>query len=329
MREQLLAYLLGHLGPSDRQSVERALADSPELQHELEGMRVCLAAVDCDRIDDAPSGLAERTCRHVTVSAWSAGSLAPVAPGTSNRWRMADILVALGIALATAAFLLPALQQSRHLARRQVCENHLRKLGHAIIEFAHHHEYLIPIVPPRGKDAVGGIYSVQLADAGLMDREELIQYILCPASQLAVDFHNQIIQVRIPTRDELLAADGRRLDWFRNVIGGSYAYRIGYLQGHQYNTIRIRQTGRVPLMADAPSLHLADFQSANHAGCGQNVLFDDGHVRFLAHCSAPDPEDQLFKNRNGLRAAGCDASDTVLVASSISPAIDLALQTNE
>ena len=329
MRERLLAYLLGQLGSAERQAVEREIAENVAFQRELEGMRACLEDAGITGVDKPkeppPVGLAERTCQHVAVSAWSAGSFAPTASSVAGRWRLADAIVAIGVALATVSLLLPAMQQSRHVARRTACQNNLRHLGCGLLEFAQLQNGRIPAVPARGKDSAGGIYSVELADAEVIDRDDLAEEIVCPSSQLAFQLRQGMIVVRIPTHAELLAAEGRCLDRLRRVMGGSYAYRIGYIHGNRYCTVRIRQTGRVPLMADAPSLHLADFQSANHAGCGQNVLFDDGRVRFLAHCSAPDRRDQLFKNHNGLRAAGCDATDTVLLASPFSPAIEMVL----
>lgn len=336
MREQLLAYLLGQLVPAEQQDVERALAEDANLQRELDCMRACLAESGISKSGQPrvvpPSGLAERTCRRVAASSWNAGSLARATPCIAGRWRVADMIVVVGIALATAALLLPAMQQSRHAARRTTCQNNLRILGRGLLELAQLQNGQIPTVPARGKDAVGGIYAVELADAEVIDREELTREIVCPSSRLASQLRREVVTIRIPTHNELLSAEGRRLERLRRVMGGSYAYRVGYLRRGRYCTMRIRQTGRVPLMADAPSMHLANFQSDNHAGCGQNVLFDDGRVRFLVQCEACNDgrggKDHLYKNRMGYRAAGCDSTDAVLVPSPVGPAVEMMLGKN-
>jgi hypothetical protein len=66
MREQLLAYLLDDLNPAERSTVEAALADSPELQQELEKLRECLGCCESPaEPEPEPTQLASRTCHFV------------------------------------------------------------------------------------------------------------------------------------------------------------------------------------------------------------------------------------------------------------------------
>ena len=61
-------------------------------------------------------------------------------------------------------------------------------------------------------------------------------------------------------------------------------------------------------------------QSANHGGRGQNVLFEDGSIRFIRH--VPDPPhlpDDPFHNLDGEVAAGRAFDDAVIGASSDRP----------
>ena len=325
MRERLLGYLFGQLDADEQREVERALASDARLRRELACLRACVAADGPPREetnDPPPEGLAERTCQHVSVTTWTAGSLAPASSAIGKRWRITDAAVAIGVALAIATLLLPAMQQSRHVARLNTCQNNLRQLGQGVLLYAASHNGRIPQVPTHGKDAAGGIFAVKLADSGLLDRDELSSLLVCPASRLADSLRAQGIVVRVPPLRELLSAEGERLNLLRRLMGGSYAYRIGYVDRGRYCVVRIRRSGRMPLMADAPSLHLVDFQSSNHGGAGQNVLYDDGRVVYLTHCTSANCNDKLFVNDAGYRAPGTAPNDAVLFPSDVGPDID-------
>jgi hypothetical protein len=72
-------------------------------------------------------------------------------------------------------------------------------------------------------------------------------------------------------------------------------------------------------MADVPGGQLSGLVSANHGGCGQNVLYDDGHVCCLCRCTAAGCSDHIFLNSNGLVAPGTHAGDAVIVPSDVTP----------
>ena len=71
--------------------------------------------------------------------------------------------------------------------------------------------------------------------------------------------------------------------------------------------------------ADMPSLNLPGRKSANHGGCGQNCLFEDGHVSFIKGDSIG--EDAIFVNDYNMVAPGVRASDNVIAPSHLSPAV--------
>ena len=111
MRERLLGYLFDQLDDEERRAVEKAIAEDPRLQRELDCLRKCLddggdcdaqtfdtdasrieagdhAASEFERARDEASnqltdrdetsraeGLAARSCQHVAVTTWTAGSL--------------------------------------------------------------------------------------------------------------------------------------------------------------------------------------------------------------------------------------------------------------
>ena len=69
-------------------------------------------------------------------------------------------------------------------------------------------------------------------------------------------------------------------------------------------------------MADAPSLQLAGYRSTNHGGSGVNILYEDGHIRYVVEYRIEG--DDPFVNRLGWMEAGVDADDAV-VAPSFAP----------
>ena len=73
-----------------------------------------------------------------------------------------------------------------------------------------------------------------------------------------------------------------------------------------------------PLMSDRPPGDQGPGNSRNHGGAGQNVLFQDGSVRFLTNRSLNFDGD-IFRNKAGNIEAGADPSDTVLGASAVTP----------
>jgi prepilin-type processing-associated H-X9-DG protein len=101
----------------------------------------------------------------------------------------------------------------------------------------------------------------------------------------------------------------------------SYAYSLGYRDpdGAWHAVARPDDQGEamVPLMADTPPAGAAPGNSLNHGGRGQNVLYLDGHVRFLPQRKVAG--DDLFLNRANRVAAGLDSSDAVLGYSASRP----------
>src|SRR5436309_9956542 len=74
-----------------------------------------------------------------------------------------------------------------------------------------------------------------------------------------------------------------------------------------------------PILADRPPSDGTPGNSPNHGGAGQNVLFLDGHVRFVPGRTIGDPDDDIFLNRANTVAAGVDNRDVVLGASASRP----------
>jgi prepilin-type processing-associated H-X9-DG protein len=71
-------------------------------------------------------------------------------------------------------------------------------------------------------------------------------------------------------------------------------------------------------LADRPPAEGINSNSINHGLAGQNVLFADGHIRFLSTRKI-GADDDIYTNRDGRVGAGLDVSDIVLGYSSARP----------
>jgi hypothetical protein len=343
MREALVGYLLDALDADERAKLEHRLRQDPQLQHELELLYESLEPLRADEGNHAPPpGLAARTCalvarhsldeREGTSSAigaaldpfharFSANShpmktLAPAKAGSSRSdWSLADMAVAAGIFLAATTLLFPALQQSRNSARIAGCQNNLRQLGTSLAEYSHFNCNYFPSIPSAGKLAAAGLYAVQLAEKQLLPEEQLL---ICPNTQLAAQPEN-CDAFHVPRRKELEGASGTQLACLQKKMGGSYGYTLGYMQDGEYRSVRNQGRTNFAIMADAPSLNTEGRRSLNHGGCGQNVLYEDGHVKYVTNCMQEENADHLYLNDDGLMAAGVHEQDSTIGSSQSSP----------
>jgi hypothetical protein len=348
MRDLLLAYLFGELGVHERERVERALADEPELQAELSRLQQSLRAAADEAIScEPPAGLAERTCERVARvvrgervglfgRCWArmplGASMAGAAGAATASWSSAsrcsagDLASAVAVTLVLATLIFPAIHDSRVLARRYQCQQNLAELNLGISAYAASHGGRIPHVPAAGRDAFAGIFPVLLADFHFIDRELLGQLLICPGTIRGEDWRQEGFQsrLRVPTYAEVMTASDESLQAWRRQLAGSFAYRFGFVDEYgRYCEWRLDYKPRSAILSDTPSLALAGYLSANHGGDGQNVVFADGHAEYLVECTALTWGDHLFLNSAGQRAAPRGTADNVLGRSQDGPGVEL------
>jgi hypothetical protein len=338
MREQLLAYLLDDLNPAERSTVEAALADSPELQQELEKLRECLG--DCEAPAEPepaqvpPGQLASRTCHFVEhaiqkskamcghsghVKTLSESHDPLVKP---NRWSAADIGVGICVLVALAALVFPMLKQDQEAARLLACQNNLHQVGAALMDYSVRYNKGLPVV---GEKDNAGIYVVILTESGTIERKELKGFLVCPSSETAERISRGCIDIVIPSSEELAQASPDERNRLRKFMAGDYAYTIGYLDKYtgRMRQVHFSSSRFIPLLADGPSPAIAGYQSANHGGCGQNVLYQDLSCKYTKQCKCKQRKDHLYLNDEGQVAAGCHPEDIVLAPSDAVPVIQL------
>lgn len=330
MRDKLVRYLLGELNTQEVQQLEAELRDSPDMRRELEYLRACLPG-RCDDFDverpapeGAPRGLAERTLGRVCgdepqrplahTPAEVASAYDP--PSGTPSWSLADLTAAGGVFLAISMLFLPALRQSRDAARRTSCANNLREVGTMLLSYS---ETKCRFFPTPTLDENAGIFAVYLLEEGYAGPDELARLLLCRSSPLAEEVAAKRVVIRVPTMCELEAATCKQRAMWKRIMGGSYAYRLGYIEGDRYCAIRNEGSCRKAMLADAPSRKHNDLQSDHHCG-GYNEFFQDGHVKFRVHSTLPEyHHDAIYVNDDGKEAAGLDRDDTVLGRSEVTP----------
>ena len=354
MQDDLIGFVLGALDSAEHEEIRRKVEQDAGLRQQVLQIERSLEPLRWAKAEVAPPvGLAERTCSLIatltgdTDGEWeTTGGTAPVierrltgsavtdaeesefaaepvrparhaewvaggreAAVRERQWTVADFVVAAGVCLAASCLFFPALINSRYHWQLAGCQNNMRQVGQGLIEFSGGHGGYFPAATSSGPFAAAGIYGPQLIQSKLVPDGRVFR---CPAK-------GSTVVIRVPDLSEILAAKGFQLDRLHREMGGDYAYHLGYLvNGRLYG---VRNLGRThgAILADAPLENLRNVSIGTH-GKGQNVLFEDGHVCFLATRQRPgSSDDDIFFNNLGLQRAGMNADDVVLGASHVAP----------
>ena len=328
MRDELLAYLLNDLDDEQRLRIEARLESDPIWRHELERLRSYVEeayTTEAAEEDAPPEDLVHRTCSFVKQAS-AQGALSPavlpasltesqeVAAPRNRRFSLLDFAAVACIFLVLGSLLFPALRKSRDAARRQQCQENLHRLGIALAQFAEHSGGQLPAIE-RHENA--GMYALKLFESGFLASENLL---VCPSTTLAEDISRGVVVMHFPTRRELAAATGAELRSLLEHMGGSFAYRIGYIdQNGIYRQAKFSGRSNVPIMSDKPNPDYYGYQSYHHGICGQNVLFQDLSVRYIRVCIQTDRDKHWFLNEDKQPAAGKHKYDIVMMPSEATP----------
>jgi prepilin-type processing-associated H-X9-DG protein len=151
-----------------------------------------------------------------------------------------------------------------------------------------------------------------LAKAGVLNEGANVH---CPGSSSAAPCPMTLDQARALSPEDFFRQAGKLIP--------SYAYSLGYLneEGSYCGPLVPdgQQASDFPLMADGPPLDGGPGNSNNHGGAGQNVLFADGHVRFVKLRTVGFAKDDIYLNKANKVAAGLDPFDSVLGPSAAKP----------
>ena len=328
MRDELLAYLLDDADPEQRRRIEEHLRTDPIWQHEYEKLKACLEANadPPEKITTPPQDLVQKTCMFVRL-AEKAGrcSAAPASLSESQdgctgrkRWTLVDMTVAAAIFVAVGALLFPAILESRRSARRIQCQSNLQQVGGALIKSIEVGNRNLPHIDFHER---AGMFVVELAERGTIDRQELAQFLVCPGSELADKVFEGRTVLRIPSPEELGELSREALTELHGHLTGIYAYQFGYLDSNgTYLPMPFVGRSDATMLGDSPNLSATGAESSNHGRCGQNILSQDGSVKFLSTCKSNSCIGHPFLNDQGEHAAGRGQRDNVLGRSDATPA---------
>jgi anti-sigma factor RsiW len=324
-REHLLGYLLGALEEAEMAAVERELDRNPQLRKDLAAIEAALFPLGFPERDDEaagegpPRGLVARTCEFVDdakedlvprpASLMSPENVSPAAAARRVRW--ADVVVVASVSLAAIALLFPAILSSRQNAQITACSENLRYAGVALAEFAgRSSDGRYPVVPMSGNRSFAGVYAALLKEEQLLDDA---QRLVCPSSDMAESTDS----FRVASLSEVDRASGEALVRLQRMMGGSYAYNLGYVENGRHLAPKYEGRSDYVIMSDAPAT-FSPRKTKNHGSQGQNMLYDDGHVKWIVS-ALEDLDDDPYLNRTGIVAAGVDCADVVLGESLAKP----------
>ncbi len=348
MREDLLGYLLGALEPHETRRVEELLKTDPSLREELAAVEAMLRPLEeaPDVVDDFPAGLIERTLANLppisetprkdqatesserhAVSAQRHAVLAGLptlgmstepAMRPTRRWM--DWAAGSFAAAILLGLLLPSLAEGRFAARRDACQDQLRRFGTAITQFVMlNQQQKLPSVAESGPEAFAGVYAIRLFEAGLLDEPNMR---LCPSLAFGQDLKSEQAFSELNefvASKQLHSASTDQLIRWQQRAGGNYAYSLGVIDDKHYSTPRYEARSSFAVMSDSPIASFEDndvqANQIGHSGRGMNVLYEDGHVQFISVESLQSMPDHPLLNDRGAVEAGVDLDDAVLAPS--------------
>lgn len=332
-REHWVGFLMGALDENERDLVEQHIADDPRAADELDRLRSHLDLLS-DGLDEAaaPVGLASRTCAILDNPNLFAEVLNAAAPEKDNApapkrreafdsigggrtaFTFMDMLVAVGACVAAVAIFFPALASSRLLATQLQCENNLHQVSLALQQFAGNnpnHRY--PAISLSGPMSVAGSYAPKLIDSGYIQHPETLR--------CAVEKSNLATQP-IPTIEQLENASPEEVEKLQQSLSNVLNYTMGSLVDGKLLAPVMQGRGDFPVSSDVVLLEDGKIIPQGHPDGRSNVLFDDGHVEYLAIDDIPESMRQYFLNDDGQVAAGVNEEDAV-VANGIAHPVQL------
>lgn len=314
MDKNLLGYLLNCLDDTEQREVEARLATDPESRDRLDKLRQALAPLEADRDNaEPPHDLVYRTLARVAEYCSQALPRAPVtrASGGAERpfWRRADVVAAAAVVLLAVGIGAPALYRMQVQSASLVeCQNNLREFYNGLSAY-HDHKGQFPNVTAEAPHNVAGMVVPMLVSAGSLPENVSVR---CPANGPGRPCPFTLEQIKAMTPEEFQKHAAS--------LASCYAYSLGYRDAAGYHppTRSGTKASLYPIMSDRPPYDDGADNSPNHGKKGQNVLFQDGTVKFLNDRSLPFDSD-IFKSRSGKVAAGDDEDDAVLGHSASRP----------
>lgn len=322
MQENIIGYLLGALDDHEMAEFEAELDRNEDLQILVQDAARSLQVLGHDQDDEQPPvGLVEATCRQVLpVVARRPAQHRSKARNNSRElaydhdsWSLFDVIVAASVMFVGCLLFFPAISSSRMHSQIAGCQDNLRHIGRALIEYSlSNPTETFPRIPHSQQTGIAGIYAPVLREAGLITEDHRFH---CPSSA-RFDLNVADTDLEIPRMADFAAAQGPELRKLQEQAGGDYGYILGYLQNGKLQAVKNDNRRNYALVTDqpfceAPPMH----QHITH----RNVLFEFGGVRVFPLNLQEWNGDKFYENADGRVQAGVDKNDSVIGASATRP----------
>jgi prepilin-type processing-associated H-X9-DG protein len=312
MDDNLVGYLLNCLDEAGNRQVEAYLQAHPEAMQKLARLKQAIRPLAADRDDIVPpAGLASRTLARIAEKAGGDLPRAPrdrasVAIGRSW-WRRSDLLVTACLLVFALGVAMPLVSRWRDRHSTVACQDNLRQFYAAATAYRDQQGTYPDLTREAPRNSAGVVVPI-LADAGVLPASFTVR---CPAVGPHLGCSVTLASLRTMNDQEF--------ETEAPTIVPCYAFTLGYRDGAGvYHTAWQLPGSTTPIVADnAPVDGLSN--SANHGAAGQNVLFLDGHCRFVTQRTVGDPSDDIFLNHINRVAPGIGANDAVLGNSAARP----------
>ena len=296
-KQLLFDYSLDLTTEEETAQAEALISSSNEAADIHSKIKSVLAPLDTVRDDPCPDDLAERTIWRLRAAP------APVAT-TRRPWRnfaqvgaiAATIFIAVGV-------LVPSFSFARHQYRKHVCQNQLTGIGSCISSYCADYDGKLPAASTDVSQPWH-----RIGDQGRENRSNTRN----PFLLLKLGYH---------TRPQDFVCCGRRQKRISPLKASEASNYNDFLSGEHISysfrifcrpSITISLLGGQPLMADRNPVFehvpeerfdvhldegLCSRHSINHRR-GQNILFIDGHARFLKTRNVGIPQDDIYTVQN-------------------------------